>query len=85
MHSTNEDIRKYSMVTNEYIYENIRTDQLLDRQQQVNFIAHVPASANFDDILENLDELFVRYKTRTKQICFFFDFISLKTKETKNK
>lgn len=61
-------------------------DQLLNRQQQVNFIAHVPASANLDDIVEKLDELFVRYKTRTKQICFLLDFISLiKKKQRINK
>lgn len=58
-------------------------DQLLERQQQVNFIAHVPASANLDAIVDNLDELFVRYKTRTKQICFFLDFISLIIKRNK--
>jgi hypothetical protein len=52
MQFIDEDTGKFLMVTNKYIYRNVRNYQLRNRQQQVNSIAHVPASANFDDAFE---------------------------------
>ena len=46
-----EGMVMFRMVANEYKYKTVRSDQLRDRQQQVNQIAHVLASANLDDVL----------------------------------
>ncbi len=47
MHYLCEDIGNFLMVSNEYKYKNVRNNQLRDRQQRVNQIAHVPAKCKF--------------------------------------